>query len=149
MEGIVAGRKEVILRATKIAKEKYGVDLLVSEMDELYDITVDYIKEKLYEDPYLSVRLGTIGTAYYKVEYLKYKARTTKQACKTGIEGSCISYKNFREKLTTSLYHIEETRRREKFVKRHRSLMEKIRVDKINKKKGYNILDIERIQNEY
>lgn len=149
MSGIVTGREEVIARAVKIAKEEYGIEVLNTEMQELYDITAKYIKDRLYEDPYLSVRLGAIGTAYYRIEYLRYKVRNTKKACKDGIKGSCISEKKYTEKLHTALYHIEDCRRRGRFIKNHRSLLEKIQVSKINKRLGYNILDIERIQNEY
>lgn len=81
----IAGYEEVIERAQKLLKEQ-EIYLTKKEMEEVYEITHKYIKHRLDEEPWCTVKLGNLGRAYYdqpycttkKVQYKWKKPRSEK-----------------------------------------------------------------------
>lgn len=63
---MTADLDDVIERAREILLED-GVDVSKEEIEDLYDNVSLNIKEALASEPYLSVRIPHLATAYYKV----------------------------------------------------------------------------------
>lgn len=72
----VAGKEEVLERAIKNLEEQ-GVDITMKELEDIYDSTHKYIEYSLNLKEYVSVKLGSMGVAYYLRKSLsKLMART-------------------------------------------------------------------------
>jgi hypothetical protein len=133
----VAGREEVIERAIKNLKEKFGTEMTQEEMNEMYDITAKYIKHKLKTENICTVQFNNLGRAYY-----------TQSACRKR-RGQTVGEQ---KELWNERVEIIEDYFQSNQVNKNRTRRFKIwhvikGMRAKNKTKGFDIFDIEESQN--
>ena len=141
----VAGKEEVLERAVEnLAKQDIHLD--TKEMDELYEIVANYIQEKLSKESICTVKLPHLGWAYYHLnECNRRKNMAAKQ--KDSNEQTMYSYKLWKERAEKIEDYYQENQpgrnRKWRYWVQHviKPMWKK------NRTYGYEIRDIEEIQN--
>lgn len=134
----VAGKEEVLQRAIENLKNNKGIDMTFEEMDELYEIVSDYIEDHLEKEPTCTVKLPNLGEAYYmQVECNRRKRNTNSEEKKK-------LWQERSDKIEEFYQNNQTKKNRKKGFKIYHVIKA---MWKKNKTYGYNMQDIESLQN--
>lgn len=138
----IAFKNEVLERARKNLKEQRGIELSEKEMEELYNITTKYIKNKVESEPYHAVILGGLGRPYYKREDCTYFLNHYKQVRLDKDKENL--WQQRRDKID-QYYQDHQTKKNVKKSFKFYPIFKKMW--KKNKTKGYDFEALQEIQN--
>ena len=137
----VAGLEEVLKKAKELI-DLQGIEISEEEIEDIYFSTVDYIKKSIEESDAVALYMPKLGTAYYTLQDLSKIRKGRKK-------DSEIVKKVERQKADIDEYYQENQtgkkgNRKDRFRIRH---IEK-NFTQLNKKHGYSMEKIEKIQND-
>lgn len=140
----IAGKEEVLARAVENLEKNKGIKMTYSEMDELYEIVADYIKEHLRFEPTCTVRFPNLGEAYYMQEECNKQKNAAKSRTDNNAKYVHELWKERSEKIEDFYQNNQTKKNRKKNFKIYHVIKP---MWKKNRTYGYHIPDIEEIQN--
>ena len=145
-EGI-AYEEDVIKRAKELLEEDYGQEMSEEDISKTFDILLSYLKRRLSQAPYLTIRFPHLGRLYYPSTTCNKRYHQRANAIYGNKETNQRAAEIWRERYDTIEQAYQDWQPRINRSRTYRLLHILAPFTKKAKLRGFEIEDIEKLQN--